>query len=92
MENLMAKSGKLCFAIKTIRSLLNKSIVKTMYFAYLQSSLKYGTLFWGKSRKPYKHFSMTRTSNRLRANVSSTSCKPHFKKLKIITVTFLYSN
>jgi hypothetical protein len=51
MENLMVKLGKLCFAIKTIRSFLNKNIVKTMYFAYLHSSLKYGILLWGNSRK-----------------------------------------
>jgi hypothetical protein len=56
MENLMVKFGKFGFAIKTIRSFLNKNIVKTMYFAYLHSSLKYGILFWGNSRNLTKIF------------------------------------
>jgi len=56
MENLMVKLGKLCFAIKTIKSFLNKNNVKTTYFANLHSSLKYGFLFCGKSGNLTKIF------------------------------------
>ena len=34
VENLIMKLSKLGFAIKTIKSFVNKNIVKTMYFAY----------------------------------------------------------
>jgi len=91
MENLMVKLGKLCFANKTIRSFLNKNTVKTMYFAYLLSSLKYGILFWENSRKLTKIFHWQEWAIRLIANVSSTSCKPYFNKLKIMTLPRLYS-
>jgi hypothetical protein len=52
MEKLVIKLSKLCFAIKTIKSFINKIIVKTMYFAYMHSALKYsyGILFWGNAR------------------------------------------
>jgi hypothetical protein len=40
MGKLVIKLSKLCFAIKIIKSFVNKNIVKTMYFAYLHSSAK----------------------------------------------------
>jgi hypothetical protein len=49
VENLIMTLSKLGFAIKTIKSFVNKNIVKTMHFAYLRSSLKYGILIWGNS-------------------------------------------
>jgi len=49
MEYLIIKLSNLCFATKTTKSSVNKNNVKTMYFAYLHSSLKYGILFWGNS-------------------------------------------
>jgi hypothetical protein len=45
MGKLVIKLSKLCFAIKTMKSFVNKNIVKTMNFAYMHSSLKYGILF-----------------------------------------------
>jgi len=78
MENLMVKLGELCFAIKAIRSFLNKNIVKTMYFSNLHSPLKYGILFWGNSRKLTKIFQLRERAIRLTVKVSSTSCKPYF--------------
>jgi hypothetical protein len=53
---LVIKLSKLCFAIRTIKSFVNKNIVKTMYFAYMHSSLKYGILFWGNVRDLKKIF------------------------------------
>ena len=34
VEKLVIKLSKLCFAIKAIKSFVNKNIVKPMYFAY----------------------------------------------------------
>jgi len=49
VENLIMKLCELGFAVKTIKSFVNKNIFKTMYFVYLHSSLKYGILIWGNS-------------------------------------------
>jgi len=46
-ENLLKKSSNVCFAIRTFRPSVNKNVLRTMYFAYFRSSLKYGILFWG---------------------------------------------
>jgi hypothetical protein len=83
--------SKLCFAIKTIKSFVNKNIVKTMYFAHMHSSLKYGILFWGDVRNLTKVFKLQKRAIRLIANISNTtSCKPYFKILKIMTLPYIY--
>jgi hypothetical protein len=53
-ENLLKKLSELCFAIKTLRSSVRKNVLRTRYFAYLHSSLKYGILFWGNLKKKKK--------------------------------------
>jgi hypothetical protein len=91
VEKLVIKLSKLCFAIKTIKSFVYKNIVKTMYFSYMHSSLKYGILFWGYVRNLKKVFKLQKRAVRLIANISSTtSCKPYFKKLKIMTLPYIY--
>jgi hypothetical protein len=91
MGKLVIELRKLCFAIKTIKSFVNKNIVKTMYFAYMHSSLKYGILFWGKVRNLKKVFKVQKRAIRLIANISSTtSCKPYLKKSKIVTLPCIY--
>jgi hypothetical protein len=45
MKKLVIKLSQHCYVIKTMKSFVNKNIVKTMYFAYMHSFLKYGTLF-----------------------------------------------
>ena len=69
MGKLVIKLCKLCFAIKTIKSFVNKNIVKTMYFAYMHSSLKYGILFWGNVRNLKKVFKLQKRAIRLIANI-----------------------
>jgi hypothetical protein len=49
VENLVMKLSKLCFAVKTVTSFYYKNVVKTMYFSYLLSSLKYDILIKGNS-------------------------------------------
>jgi hypothetical protein len=45
VEKLVIKLSKLCFVIKTVKSIVNINIVKTTYFAYMHSTLKYCILF-----------------------------------------------
>jgi hypothetical protein len=88
---LVIKLSKLCFTIKTIKCFVNRNIVKTMYFAYMHSSLKYGILFWGNVRNLKKIFKLQKRAIRLIGNISSTtSCKPYFKTLKIMTLPCIY--
>jgi hypothetical protein len=90
-ENLLKKLGKLCCAVKTFRPSVNKNVLKTMYFAYFQSSLKYGILFWGNLKNLKKNFKLQKRAIRLNANVfNTTSCKPYFNELKFMALPYIY--
>jgi hypothetical protein len=63
-----------------------------MYFAYLQSSLKYTVLYSGEMLEILKKIcKLQNTAKRFIANISSTtSWKPYFKKLKFMTLLCIY--
>jgi hypothetical protein len=62
-----------------------------MYFAYFYSVLKYGILFWGISKNYKRVFILQKRVIRILANVSrTTSCKPLFQALKIMTLPCMY--
>jgi hypothetical protein len=92
VEKLVIKLSKLWFAVKTIKSYVSKYILKTMYFVYMHSCLKYGILFWGNVRNLKKVFKLQKKRTiRLIANIScTTTCKPYFKKLKMLTLPCIY--
>jgi hypothetical protein len=91
VKKLVIKLSQLCYAVKTIKSFVNKNLVKTMYFAYMHSFLKYGILFWRNAKNLRKVFKIQKRAIRLIANISNTSsCKPYFQKLQIMTLPCIY--
>jgi hypothetical protein len=58
VENLIIKLSKLCFALKTTKAYVSKTVLRTMYFAYFHSLLRYGILFWGNFRNLKKVFKL----------------------------------
>jgi hypothetical protein len=62
-----------------------------MCLAYMLSFLKYGILFWGNAINLQKIFKIQRRPIRPIANISNTSsCKPYFKKLKVMTLPCIH--
>jgi hypothetical protein len=91
VENFIITLSKLCFALKTTKVFVSKNVLRTMYFAYFYSLLKYVVLFWGNSRNMKKVFKLQKRAIRLIANIPSTaSCMPYFTDYKIMTLSCLY--
>jgi hypothetical protein len=91
VENLINRLSKLCFALKTAKAFLSRNVLRTMYFAYFLSLLKYDILFWGNSRNLKKVFKLQKRAVRLIANIPSTaSCMPYLRNYKIMTLSCLY--
>jgi hypothetical protein len=65
-----------------IKSFVRKNVVKTMYFAYLHSSLKYSILFWENPKNQKKNVKLQKRAARLIANITSTT----HQKIKDLTV------
>jgi hypothetical protein len=64
MKKLVIQLSQLCYAIKTIKSFVNKNLVKTMHFAYMHSFLKYDILFWGNARNLQKAFNIQKKGSK----------------------------
>jgi hypothetical protein len=70
---------------------LDIDALKLVYFAYFQSVVKYGIVFWGSSYNLNKVFLLQKRIGRIMLGLSyRSSCKFWFKKHNILTVPCLY--
>jgi hypothetical protein len=53
---LLSKLSKACFVLRRLRYVLDIDALKLVYFAYFQSVVKYGIVFWGNSYNLKKVF------------------------------------
>jgi hypothetical protein len=71
--------------------LIDGNLARIMYYAYFYPVLKYRILFWGISKNYKKVFILQKRAMRILANVSrTTSCKPLFWALKIMTLPCMH--
>jgi hypothetical protein len=42
-----SKLNKACYMIKSLRGAMSPLVIKSIYFAYFHTHLKYGLIFWG---------------------------------------------
>jgi hypothetical protein len=91
IDKLVWKLGKLCFALRTSRNLIDGNVARIMYFAYFYPVLKYGILFWGISKNYKRGFILQKRAIRILAKVSrTTSCKTLFRAFKVMTLPCMY--
>jgi hypothetical protein len=46
---LVPKLSEACYAVRSMLHISNADILKSIYFAYFHSLMKYGKIFWGNS-------------------------------------------
>lgn len=82
-----------CYALRSLRDELTIAHLRIVYFALIESRLRYSIKFWGNS---YQYninaaFVMQKRALRTMLRIKQTeSCRDHFKKLHILTVPCLY--
>ncbi|PNF26089.1 hypothetical protein B7P43_G04923 [Cryptotermes secundus] len=82
---------KICFGLRVVRRVTGLETVRTLYFAYFQSLLSYGLIFWGNSVKAKLIFKLQKRAIRAMTQVpKTTSCKQIFKSLHILPLPSLY--
>jgi hypothetical protein len=65
--------------------------LKSVYFAYFHSVMKYGIILWGNSSNSKKTFTLQKKAVRLMAGVKSrNSCRSLFKILEILVLPCEY--
>ena len=78
-----------CFAVRMV----GQQMARIVYFALIESHLRYGIPFWGSSSQYLQNmiFVLQKKAIRFIANVDQrTSCKPFFINLQILTLPCLY--
>lgn len=91
VEKITGKLSSACYVLRCMSYKLNSAALKTMYFAYFHSIMKYGIIFWGNSAKAKKIFILQKKALRLvcRKKIRE-SCKPLFMNWKVLTLPCQY--
>jgi hypothetical protein len=88
-----------CYLIKRLMEIATIKIAMIVYYSYIQSRLQYGIVLWGHSRETKRLFVMQKRALRYMAQASTNptaeiytkdSCKPLFRRFKILTLPGLY--
>jgi exonuclease III len=91
LDYLCHKLSSLCFQMRKLANLLNINGLKTIYYAYYHSTIKYGIIHWGNSTDINKVFLIQKKLIRIMMKVNAThSCRDLFKKLDILPVPCVY--
>jgi hypothetical protein len=58
-----------CYAVRSMSHIRNTETLKSIYFAYFHSLMKYGITFWGNSSDSKKIFTLQKKTVRIMMDV-----------------------
>lgn len=93
IEDLAAKVSSGLFAIRRIVQIANIEASLSVYYALIESHLRYGIVLWGSCSIENRNriFKLQKRAIRYICGVSSdTHCKEYFIKLKVLSLPSLY--
>lgn len=91
IQKIKTKLSKFTYALREIKKTTDLKTAIVTYYAYAFAWLKYGVILWGNSTDAPSLFTIQKKLIRILTNIEDTdSCKPHFKKLNILTLPCLY--
>jgi hypothetical protein len=89
IDYLCHKLSTICFQMRKLTNLLNANSLKTVYYVYYHSVIKYGIIHWGNSTNILtKVFLIQKKLIRIMKNVNATHSL--FKELDILPVPCVY--
>lgn len=90
---ISSKLASGCFAIRTVRHTLGYNIARSVYFALIESRLRYGVCFWGSSSQFLMNsvFVLQKRALRYLCGLGpQDSCRAHFVSERILTVYSIF--
>jgi hypothetical protein len=86
-DQTIPKLSAACYTVRQMYHFVNQNTLKSIYFAYFHSIVKYGINFWGNSPNSRKIFTLQKKIIRIIIGAHPrTSCRRLFKKLEILPV------
>jgi hypothetical protein len=81
IDQLSSKPNSACDVIRSLKSVISTMNLRTVYFSYAHSIMKYGIIFWGISSDSYNIFRLQKRVIRIIMNAGNRiSCHELFKK------------
>lgn len=91
IENVSKKLNRFSYALYMLRKVVDVTAVLTAYHGYVVSTLRYGIIFWGNGINREIAFKSQKKCIRAIFSLKRTdSCKPYFKRHKLLTMPSLY--
>lgn len=90
-EKITARLSKFIYALYELKKCTDLKTAKTAYYAYANAWLTYGIIVWGNSTGANQLFILQKRCVRILMNITNEkSCRPHFVKLRMLTLASLY--
>jgi predicted membrane protein len=81
VDQIIPKLSAACYAVRQMYHFINQNTLKSIYFAYFHSIVKYGIIFWDNSSNSRKIFTLQKKIIRIMVGAHPrTSCRRLFKK------------
>lgn len=91
LESLETKLARVVFLLSRLLHCVPINYVRSAYFAFFQSIMSYGIVFWGHTPKANKILMLQKKIVRILTKSDwQAHCRPLFVELSILTVTNLY--
>lgn len=91
IQKICSKLASFTYALLELKKVTDLKTAMSAYYAFADSRLRYGVTLWGNSGSANELFVCQKKCVRILANIKSTdSCRPHFKKLNILTLPSIY--
>ncbi|KAI5638092.1 reverse transcriptase (RNA-dependent DNA polymerase) domain-containing protein [Phthorimaea operculella] len=91
IENVCNKLSKFSYSLYMLSKVVNREAVLMAYHGTVAATLRYGILFWGNATGRENVLKAQKRCIRSICGLKCTdSCKPYFRKLKLLTVPSMY--
>lgn len=90
-EKLVSKLNSFCYLFRCLRTTLTCQQMLCMYYAYVESRIRYGIQFWGNSTMAKNVFTCQKRILRCIAGLKATdTCREFFISHNIMTLSSIY--
>jgi hypothetical protein len=91
IKSLSSKLNKACYMIKSLKHATNPLVIRSIYFSYFHTHLKYGLIFWDGDSKSKIIFKLQKRVIRIIGGVNRlSSCRKLFKDLNLLPLPCMY--
>jgi hypothetical protein len=91
IKSLSSKLNKACYMIKSLKDAMSPLVIRSIYFAYFHTHLKYGLIFWGGDSKSKTIFKLQEIVIRIISGVNRlSSCRQLFTDLNLLPLHCIY--